>query len=85
MATFLNQKLPIRFRVIHHKDIVPHVPFEVMGFHHMAYEVLYDEAMTRYTVCDSSGEDRSCSNRFDPDYSFADHDVYWVAMDDSVC
>lgn len=85
MADFLDQKLPTRFRVVHHKDIVPHVPFEAQGFKHPAYEVLYDETMKTFKVCNSSGEDKTCSNRFDPDYSFADHDVYWVAMDDSIC
>lgn len=27
------------FRVVHHKDPVPHLPTESMGFHHMPYEV----------------------------------------------
>ena len=84
-AAFINLKLPTRFRVVHNRDIVPHVPFEVMGFTHVSYEVLYDEEMKSYKVCNESGEDPSCSNRFDPDYSFPDHDIYWIAMDDSVC
>lgn len=84
-AAFINLKLPTRFRVVHNRDIVPHVPFEAMGFTHVSYEVLYDEEMKSYKVCNESGEDPSCSNRFDPDYSFPDHDIYWIAMDDSVC
>lgn len=84
-AAFINSKLPSRFRVIHNRDIVPHVPFEEMGFKQIAFEVLYDEAMKTYKVCNDSGEDNTCSNRFDPEYSFPDHDVYWIAMDDSVC
>jgi hypothetical protein len=84
-AAFINSKLPTRYRVIHNRDIVPHLPFEPMGFTHIAYEVLYDEPMKNYKVCDASGEDRTCSNKFDPEYNFPDHDVYWIPMDDSVC
>ena len=84
-ATFIDGKLQTRFRVIHNRDIVPHLPYELMGFTHIAYEVLYDEEMKTYKVCNDSGEDRSCTNRFDPDYSFPDHDIYWVVMDGSNC
>ena len=71
--------------MVHNRDIVPHVPFEAMGFTHIANEVLYDEGMAKYTICDDTGEDPKCSDRFDPDYSFADHDSYWVRMDGSIC
>ena len=27
------------FRVVHYKDIVPHLPPELLGFHHVATEV----------------------------------------------
>lgn len=84
-ATFIDSKLQTRFRVVHNRDIVPHVPFEEMGFRHIAFEVFYDEAMKTYKVCSSSGEDNTCSNKFDPFYDTSDHDVYWVRMDDSIC
>lgn len=54
-AAFINSKLPVKFRVVHNRDIVPHVPFEVMGFTHIAFEVLYDEDMKTYKVCSESG------------------------------
>lgn len=54
-ASFLSQNIANRIRVVHNRDIVPHIPFLAMGYHHYAYEVLFDEAMKNYQVCDSSG------------------------------
>jgi len=49
-----------RYRVVNNDDIVPHVPFEDLGFQHVAQEVwLHDGTVT---VCDDSGEDPSCSD-----------------------
>jgi hypothetical protein len=56
-----------------------------MDFTHNAYEVLYDEPMKSFKVCDALGEDRSCSNGFNPEYSFPDHDMYWIRIDNSIC
>lgn len=43
------------YRVVHYKDIVPHLPFEIMGYHHMSTEVWYQENNIQYQVCDGSG------------------------------
>lgn len=48
------------FRVVHNCDPVPHLPLEVMGFHHVPTEVWYDESNDHYSVCDGSGEDPTC-------------------------
>ncbi len=37
-------RLPGTFRMSHFKDPVPHVPFEKWSFHHMPYEVMYDDS-----------------------------------------
>jgi len=48
------------YRVVNDDDLVPHVPMEIMGFHHVSTEVwLHDNTET---VCNSSGEDPSCSD-----------------------
>jgi len=53
------------WRVVHHRDIVPHVPLQAQGFYHVAREVWYSKEKYTpgdYTVCDGSGEDRKCSD-----------------------
>jgi hypothetical protein len=85
LAQFTHLKLPTIFRVVHHRDIVPHLPPTDFGFHHNPYEVLYTEKMDSYKVCDESGEDKTCSDRFFPDYSFSDHGEYFIPIDERVC
>jgi hypothetical protein len=54
-VTFLKSRVPSIFRVVHNKDPVPHLPPVDFGYLHPANEVLYDEPMKTYTVCDNSG------------------------------
>ena len=56
----------IKWRVTHYHDMVPHVPQESLGFHHVPWEVYYDRPSTTWTVCDGSGEDPKCSNSCAP-------------------
>jgi hypothetical protein len=37
--------------------------------------------MKTYTVCNDSGEDPSCSNKFYPNYNPNDHDFYFMSID----
>lgn len=41
--------------------------------------------MTTYKICNDSGEDPECSNKFFPDYSAKDHDFYFVNIGDTKC
>lgn len=41
--------------------------------------------MSSYTICNESGEDNTCSNKFAPDYSAGDHDFYFIALDTLKC
>ena len=65
------------FRVVHHKDDIPHLPFQaVMDYYHVCTEI-YEDENHNLKICDSSCEDPTCSNQFkltdlDPD----DHLVY---------
>ena len=76
-STFFNafqQSFPSGsyFRVTHYKDIVPHLPFTIMSYHHMSTEVWYAEDNLSYRVCNGSGEDPSCSDSVFGD-SISDH------------
>lgn len=52
------------YRVVHRKDPVPQLPLQAMGFHHMPYEVFYLEDPSKFTVCNSSGEDPNCQDKY---------------------
>lgn len=63
-ATFaVSQGVPV-YRVVHHRDPVPHVPFEAWGYRHPPTEVFFDADQTSYMVCDDTGEDLACSDQF---------------------
>ena len=51
----------------------------------MLIQVFYDEHFIEYKVCDATGEDKTCSNKFYPNFNPGDHDFYWVKMDDTIC
>jgi len=61
------------FRITHNHDPVPHLPLESMGFRHTPVEVFYDQAQAKYTVCDNSGEDPKCSDKYLADLNVLDH------------
>lgn len=52
------------FRVVHHRDPVPHLPFKSWGYTHPPREVFFDSPQTSFVVCDESGEDPACSDQF---------------------
>ena len=82
---FLKTKIPTVFRVVHNRDVVPHVPPVEFQYIHPPYEVLYDEDMKTFTVCNESGEDKNCSDKFVPNLVPSDHTFYFVPTDSSVC
>jgi len=73
--------------VVHNRDIVPHLPPDLPEFeyHHSAYEIFFNQEMDTYKTCSSTGEDRSCSNGFFPDYSTADHSFYFLQVSSPIC
>lgn len=62
------------FRVTHHRDPVPHLPMESWGFHHPATEVFYESSSP--AVCNGSGEDPDCSDKYYLDVDVTDHLEY---------
>lgn len=56
--------IPNQYRLTHYRDMVPHVPTELIGFIHLRQEIYYNEESSMYTVCnDSDGEDPNCADQ----------------------
>lgn len=85
MAQFLSTRVDSIYRVVHNRDLVPHLPPEALEYHHPAYEVFFDQAMDSYVICNSSGEDKTCSNKYSPEYSVADHGFYFLDLGSLKC
>lgn len=65
------------YRVINQRDVVPHLPPQNVGYHHVATEIWFPTNYTVYVICNHSGEDPHCADSVPPiDYSPADHLVY---------
>ncbi|KAF2076877.1 hypothetical protein CYY_001844 [Polysphondylium violaceum] len=60
-ASYYNSIQPNNYRTVNQHDLVPHVPTEVMQYHHVPTEVWYTSNGT-YQECNDSGEDPSCSD-----------------------
>jgi len=60
-AQYFTSLTAENWRVIHYADLVPHLPLQSMNFHHEPREVWYNETFTSYKVCDTTGEDSTCS------------------------
>lgn len=80
-SSFYTSLVPDTYRLVNGHDIVPHLPLEAMGFHHVPTEVWENPAEGMdFTVCDGSGEDPNCSDSQTLDLSVYDHlhylDVY---------
>lgn len=57
-ATYVNQKIPTRYRVVYGTDLVPHLPSVKMRYKHNSNEVFfYNQDFTQYRICDNTGED----------------------------
>lgn len=86
-SVYYNEYVPLTIRVTHAHDLVPHLPpyYPLVGqktYHHFATEVwIFRVSIVRLVleferVCDSSGEDPSCS-RSVAGNSIADHLNYF--------
>uniref|UniRef100_A0A0N4ZZX3 Ricin B-type lectin domain-containing protein n=1 Tax=Parastrongyloides trichosuri TaxID=131310 RepID=A0A0N4ZZX3_PARTI len=71
------------YRVIHHRDPIPHVPFKnMMDYQHTKVEVFYDNDMTpgsNYTICSTSDDTENCSNQY-WDFQHSDHSLYFKSV-----
>eukprot|EP01060_Flectonema_neradi_P005586 TRINITY_DN1371_c1_g3_i2.p1 TRINITY_DN1371_c1_g3~~TRINITY_DN1371_c1_g3_i2.p1 ORF type:complete len:449 (+),score=42.66 TRINITY_DN1371_c1_g3_i2:53-1348(+) len=94
----LAPNLPYLFRVTHSSDIIVHLVgccssnsacyYAISCPHHGALEVWYPNTnMTpdSYRICDTSGEDNTCSNSRVPSLSITDHLYYFNVQVGSIC
>lgn len=76
-AKYYQNRITEHIRVTHHQDPVPHVPNEWMGhsgYWHMTLEVFYaHDPNGTYVICDGSGEDPHCSDKYLTDLNVLDH------------
>jgi hypothetical protein len=73
-------QLPYRFRIVHNKDLVPHVPPMILtnSPFHSTFEVWYPNNMVvgaSYSLC-TQPEDKHCSDS-SLDLSTSDHNNYY--------
>lgn len=83
-SNYYNQMVPNTYRVINGKDLVPHVPPEVLGFQHPPTEVWENPAESlEFKVCSTSnGEDPTCSDSVLLPDSIYDHLHYYNIEED---
>jgi len=73
-ASYYESKIYNQMRVTHHKDPVPHVPSEDMGFYHEPREYFYQSNPNgTYTICEDIGEDPNCCDQYTVDLDVEDH------------
>lgn len=67
------------WRVVHKRDIVPHLPPKMFKFHHLSREVWFAKSgpkcdhTTMCALCNVNGEDETCSNSIVPLTNIPDH------------
>lgn len=60
-ATFSDNLFQQQWRVVYHKDYVPHTPESTLNYYHVRTEV-YEDVDGSLRICDASGEDPTCAN-----------------------
>ena len=89
VQSFESYQVP-SFRITHYRDIVPHVPEEIIGYLHISNEIWYNEKNEDYKICNDvyGSEDDSCSNSCSPTHctSTSDHLFYLnITMGNDPC
>jgi len=78
-SEYFNSKINNNFRVTHKRDPIPHLPLLDMDYYHTAREIFYPHGANSswdYKVCDDTGEDPSCSDKYLLDLAIWDHFDY---------
>ncbi len=50
-AKYLTRRIPNTIRVIHNRDVIPHVPYVSQNYYHGGTEVLLSEDLKNYKIC----------------------------------
>lgn len=76
-AAFVNTKINNLWRIVHNKDMVPHIPPEVFGYQHSCQEVFEDEKGNIKLCSEIDCQDPTCSQQYDlKETNVNDHEVY---------
>lgn len=76
-ADYVDSQVKTIYRTINQQDIVPHLPPQDLGYHHVAREVWFPTNYTIFVLCNDSGEDPTCSDSVPIiDYKPQDHLTY---------
>jgi len=77
-SQFVNQKIPEIYRVVHNKDIVPHVPpNDILGYYHSCQEIFEDKDSNLFDCSKSNCEDSQCSSQYKlKETNVDDHFIY---------
>eukprot|EP00736_Rhodelphis_marinus_P008526 Rmarinus@m.16960 len=74
---FFDANVAESWRLVHRRDIVPHLPPHSLHFQHVSREVWYnDDDALAYEVCSGTGEDSACSASLWVALSVSDHMQY---------
>jgi len=68
------------FRHVNQRDAVPHLPWEIIEYHHVYQEIWYWR--NQWNQCNESGEDAACSDSLDDATSVFDHLHYFNLHED---
>ncbi|KAJ1547539.1 hypothetical protein HK405_005593 [Cladochytrium tenue] len=74
-------------RIVNQKDIVPHLPYEFLGYRHAPGERWIDLADV-VVLCDDAsngGEDTNCMNTITTGEDTADHSTYFGILNQTIC
>jgi len=74
---YYNNGSKVSWRVTHWMDPVPHLPPKAFHFRHISTEVFYNENSSDYHICNGSGEDPACSDRYAMPIRIPDHLDYF--------
>jgi predicted lipase len=79
-AYTFDDNVPNAWRLIHHDDLIPHIPLKDMLIDHYLHhsrEIWYNEAFTNYTVCGPNEDDNCAEGLPFWDWKVSDHDWYF--------
>lgn len=83
-ASFATAKLPT-WRVVHNKDIVPHLPFTTgMDYYHACREE-FEDASGKVRTCDTTCEDKTCSDQYSTKQLNVDDHLTYLGFPISDC
>jgi len=63
-SAYSKTKFPKQYRVVHHRDMVPHNPGEALGFVQTCTEYYEDTTAVTVKQCTNTCEDPSCSDQW---------------------